>query len=91
MKAPKLVKTKKANSRSQSQLQVGKCNFIEIPTGLLSILQFAMRDPWEFWFDIHCILPMNYEKLGGNFEAINSAQVIYLRVIFKICKKNFWL
>ena len=49
-----------------------------------------MRDPWEFWFDIHCILPMNYEKLGGNFEAINSAQVIYLfesnfqNTIFKI-------
>ena len=39
MKAPKLVKTKKANSRSQSQLQVGKCNFIEIPTGLLVLFK----------------------------------------------------
>ena len=40
MKAPKLVKTKKkANSRSQSQLQVRKCNFIEIPTGLISSFQ----------------------------------------------------
>ena len=35
MKAPKLVKTKKANSWSQSQLQVGKCNFSEIPTGVI--------------------------------------------------------
>ena len=34
MKAPKLIKTKKANSRSQSQLQVGKYNFSEIPTGV---------------------------------------------------------
>ena len=34
MKAPKLVKTKKANSRSQSELQVGKCNFSEIPSGV---------------------------------------------------------
>ena len=31
----KISKTKKANSRSQSQLQVGKCNFSEIPTGVI--------------------------------------------------------
>ena len=39
MKAPKLVKTKKANSRFQSQKQVGKCNFSEIPTGVVSLMK----------------------------------------------------
>ena len=42
-----------------------------------------MRDPavikralkWLFWFDNHCILPINYEKLGKKIlEALNSAQ-----------------
>ena len=48
MKAPKLVKNKKANSRSQSQLQVGKCNFIEIPTGLDGVQKIW----WQIWFSI---------------------------------------
>ena len=43
MNTTKLVNIKKANSRSQSQLQVGKCNFSEIPTGVfLSIVKRAI-------------------------------------------------
>ena len=76
MKAPKLVK--KANSRSQSQLQVGKCNFIEIPTGVLGkvkkLLSLSLEHTYTINYSCQIIESLYLQYLGYTTLTVKSQE-----------------